>query len=90
METTSDPYHAVIPILVAFQVDTMEWPPYASMMLIELYDKAGKFYVRVLYNGELLPMPFCNFETLCDFEIFSEYMKTVTPSDPALQCQIFK
>ena len=78
----------VIPILVALQVDTMVWPPYASMMLIELYEKAGKFYVRVIYNGEVLTLPFCDSVTLCDFETFSSYMKSVTVSDPAVQCQV--
>lgn len=66
----------------------MVWPPYASMMLIELYDKAGKFYVRVVYNGKVLPLLFCNSETLCDFDTFSSYMKSVTPYDPALQCKV--
>ena len=80
--------YTVVPLLVALQVDTMKWPAYASMMLIELYEKAGTFYVRVIYNGEVLPMSFCNSETLCDFKTFSEYMKTVTPSNPALQCQV--
>ena len=79
---------AVISILVALQVDTMEWPPYASMMLMELFDQEGKKYVRVTYNGNVLPLAFCGSQTLCDFETFSEYLETVTPSDPAVQCQI--
>ena len=84
----SHPHRAVIPILVALKVDTMEWPPYASMILIELYDRAGKKYVRITYNGEVLPLQFCNSELLCDYETFSQYMNSVTPSNPALQCQV--
>ena len=80
--------YTVMPILVALQVDTMQWPAYASMMLIELYDVTGKFYVRIVYNGQVLKLPFCNSETLCDFSTFSGHMKSVTPSDPALQCQV--
>lgn len=79
---------AVVPILVALQVDTMEWPPYASMMLLELYDQGGEMYVRIVYNGNVLPLKFCGSKTLCDFKTFSGYMKSVTPSDPALQCQV--
>ena len=78
----------VIPILVALQVDTMEWPPYASMMLIELFDMSGKNYVRITYNGQVLPLRFCGSETLCDFDTFSGYLKSVTPSNPAIQCQV--
>jgi hypothetical protein len=78
----------LIPILVALQVDTMEWPPYASMMLIELFDMSGKNYVRITYNGQVLPLRFCGSETLCDFDTFSGYLKSVTPSNPAIQCQV--
>ena len=76
----------MIPILVALQVDNGVWPPYASMILLELYDVGGKYMVRVIYNGKVLQLPFCGSRTLCDFETFSNYMSTVTPSDPAKQC----
>lgn len=76
----------LIPILVALQVDNGVWPPYASMILLELYDVGGKYMVRVIYNGKVLQLPFCGSRTLCDFETFSNYMSTVTPSDPAKQC----
>ena len=79
---------AVIPILVAFQVDTMMWPPYASMMLIELYEMKEKHYVRVIYNGDVLPLTFCDSSTLCDFDTFSDYMKTVTPSNFPVNCEV--
>ena len=81
-------YRTVIPILVALQVDTMEWPPYASLMLMELFDQAGKRYVRVTYNGQVLSLSFCGSQTLCDYETFSNYLKSITPSDPGLQCQV--
>ena len=77
----------MIPILAALQVDNGVWPPYASMILMELYGVAGSNYsVRVIYNGKVLQLPFCGSKTLCDFKTFSNYMSTVTPSDPAKQC----
>ena len=58
------------------------------MILLELYDQSGKYYVRVIYNGKVLSLPFCGSSTLCDFDTFSSYMQSVTPYDPALQCQV--
>jgi hypothetical protein len=79
----------LIPILVALQVDAMDWPPYASMMLIELFEMAsGDLYVRVTYNGEVLSLKFCNSHTLCDYWTFWTYMQSVTPSNPAFQCRL--
>ena len=58
------------------------------MILMELYSvSSGSGYsVRIIYNGQVLKMPFCGSATLCDYKTFSEYMATVTPSDPAKQC----
>lgn len=78
----------MIPILVGLEVDTMDWPPYGSMMLMELFDMSGKHYVRITYNGQVLPLKFCGSGTLCDFDTFSGYFKSVTPSNPAIQCQV--
>ena len=77
----------MIPILIALEIDTLTWPVYGSMMLLELYEMSGKFYVRIVYNGDVLEMPFCGKKTLCDFDTFSSYMYSITPTNPALQCQ---
>ena len=65
------------------------------MILFELYsatsdggDTDGHF-VRVIYNGKVLELPFCGSEKEhCDFEIFSKYIKTVVPTDEAKQCGV--
>lgn len=44
----------IMPILGVFKVDFKnEWPPYASMMVFELFKKIddGKMYVQTSYNG---------------------------------------
>ena len=64
----------------------MEWPHYASMMLLELFDISGKYYIRLTYNGRELKLPFCELKILCSFDEFSYYMLKITPSDPAVQC----
>lgn len=43
----------LIPLLIAFEVDVHEWPPFASYITIELYKSQGnKHFVRVLYNDQ--------------------------------------
>lgn len=82
---------SVIPLLVALQIDQGVWPPYASMMLIELYKTTASssgYSVRVVYNGKVYNLPFCNGSDLCDYKTFSTYLSTITPSDPARQCLI--
>ena len=76
----------VIPILTALQVDKGVWPPYASLLLLEVYELSdGSFAVRLLYNNQTLTPPFCS-ATLCNFDTFSVYMTTITPSDAKKQC----
>ena len=81
----------VIPLLVALQIDQGVWPPYASMMLIELYETTASssgYSVRVVYNGKVYNLPFCSGSDLCDYKTFPTYLSTITPSDPARQCLI--
>ena len=88
----------MIPILVALQVDDGVWPSYASMILLELYSttsdnadspNTAKYFVRMIYNGKVLQLPFCGSKKdLCDFESFSKYVKTVVPTDVAKQCGV--
>lgn len=82
---------SVIPLLVALQIDQGVWPPYASVMLIELYKTTASssgYSVRVVYNGKVYNLPFCSGSDLCDYKTFSTYLSTITPSDPARQCLI--
>ncbi len=69
-----------MPLLVALRVDDGHWAPYASMILIELYQtKDKKSLVRFIYNGKVLSPPFCGDTELCDYDKLSNYLTTVTP-----------
>ena len=74
-----------MPVLAALKVDDGAWAPYASMILIELYqsNEHKKPFVRVIYNGKVLSPPFCGDidDGLCDYEKLSQYLATVTPPD---------
>ncbi|KAL5471128.1 hypothetical protein EMCRGX_G029211 [Ephydatia muelleri] len=65
------------------------WPPYASMIILELYEvpsSASGFAIRVIYNGNVLNLPYCSNQALCDYDEFSNYIATVVPTDVAKQC----
>lgn len=69
-----------MPLLTALQVDEGVWPPYASMLLLELYvDTSGGFFVRILYNGKVLKPPFCKTEGFCRYVELAQYLMTVCP-----------
>ena len=72
-----------MPTLIALEVDDGEWPPYASMILIELYkSEDNKSFVRFIYNGKVLIPPFCHTnDELCEYEEVSERLSEVTPPD---------
>ena len=78
----------VLPLLVSFQLDINDiaWPPYASLMAIELYrsKQRGNYAVRVVYNGQTLQLPFCNGKgdstsMLCEWEVFKEHLQNLIP-----------
>ena len=70
-----------MPMLVALQVDDGEWAPYASMILIELYEtKEKKHVVRFIYNGKVLNPPFCD-DGICKYDVLSEHLHDLIPPD---------
>ena len=81
----------VMQLLVALQIDKNIWPPYASVMLFELYQTtANKPAVRLIYNGQVVTIPFCGGNEMCDYDIYSKYMTLVTPPDDYHKvCQLF-
>ncbi len=84
----------MIPILAAFEADIDVWPAYASMFLMEVYEVSGGsgHAVRLIFNGEVLQLPFCSCsaadEGLYDYKEFSNYLGTITPTDPARECSV--
>lgn len=52
----------------------MRWSPYASTIVMELFELDSRIFVRVLYNGEFLQSNVCDFSR-CPFEVFSKHLK---------------
>lgn len=80
-------------LLGALQTQDYRWPPYASNLIFELWRKSdGEHYVRVLYNGVALQLPFCTFENdagtgACLAELFiSNLRMSAVPEDWAKEC----
>ena len=80
-----------MPLLTALLVDDGVWSPYASMILMELYENTtlpqrlppvDRFFVRLIYNGKVVSPVFCKLPGgLCQFKNISDYLNTVTPPD---------
>ena len=75
--------HLVLPLLNLFQLDNT-WPPYASRLTFELYEhvnEPGTHEVRILYNGNVMTLPFCNNASTCPWKAtFSPYVEKFIPT----------
>jgi 2-phosphoxylose phosphatase len=69
----------IMPFLAAFQVANGEWAPYASMVVLELYDTPdGGHAVQFIYNGDILHLPGCS-NVLCDYTEFQTIVSGLIP-----------
>eukprot|EP01098_Paradermamoeba_levis_P009343 TRINITY_DN3888_c0_g1_i1.p1 TRINITY_DN3888_c0_g1~~TRINITY_DN3888_c0_g1_i1.p1 ORF type:complete len:467 (-),score=108.90 TRINITY_DN3888_c0_g1_i1:127-1473(-) len=53
------------------------WPPYASHLILETFrDNSQNYFTRVLYNGQILSLPFCSSpSSFCSFEELWQFAK---------------
>ena len=82
---------SVSAMMTALNLSTDQWPPYASMLQLELYEATGAgspYVVRVHFNGEELKFPFCDMKAPCDLTKFQKYVESVIPSDPVDECAV--
>lgn len=80
---------ALIPLLNMMKVYDSTWPPYASFIIFELYEKSDCMdeedrYVRVIFNDKVLNIP-GSWEGLCRFDRFEWLMGKY-----ALNCDQYK
>jgi len=79
----------VAPILHTLGVFDIKAPPYASMIIIELFDRSG-LYVRVSYRNTsdqpptVLSIPGC--DPLCPLDNFEDLTESIRPLDWRSEC----
>ncbi|KAJ1984239.1 hypothetical protein H4R34_000799 [Dimargaris verticillata] len=76
------------PLLGLLGQTDLAWPPYASQVLFEFWqatNDAQQTYVRVLYNGNVLPSTRCDFSR-CPLGQFLQLMEEYLPHN-ATECQ---
>jgi len=85
---------SVLPLLAAWEVWDGEWPPYAAVLVIELYEKEGReggkeHLFRMLYRGKELVMEGCEGEALCPFSVFEAATEkwALATDDPQRPCK---
>ncbi|XP_053379223.1 2-phosphoxylose phosphatase 1-like isoform X1 [Mercenaria mercenaria] len=74
----------ISPLLYVLGLHDGRWPPYASRVVMELYEKENedtnnKFYLKFLYNGfdKTEKVVFCKNRTLnglCNFKLFTDFI----------------
>jgi len=68
----------ILPFLLAYRIWDAEWPPYASLVQIEvLTDMNAMEFVRIIYNGLELLLPDCNYQSPCPYEHFVALTKNI-------------
>ncbi|KAF9995734.1 hypothetical protein BGZ79_010548 [Entomortierella chlamydospora] len=79
----------ISPLLGMLDALDQRWPPYASSVLIELWKSpGGQHYVRVLYNGAILPTKsrWCDLEW-CPLDAFISYIDRFIVEDLTTSCK---
>lgn len=77
----------LMPLMTAFNVSNGKWTPYASYFIIELYEITGGSYaIRIMYNGEVQKLPFCEDKEICDMDTVKKYVETIVPKDRESEC----
>jgi len=83
--------NSVGPIMGALGVEPMEWPPYASNLIFELWKKNddessiesidfSDYVIRVIYNGKIIKTNWCDFNA-CPLLSFYDRFKEYFPSN---------
>ncbi|KAK9767187.1 hypothetical protein K7432_003186 [Basidiobolus ranarum] len=70
-------------LLGLLKAKDMRWPPFASNIIFELWKSHKNYYVRVLYNGEVLEVKhaWCKLNA-CPFDKFLGYIEPKLPASP--------
>jgi hypothetical protein len=74
---------SLMSFLAAYQVWNNQWVPYASTINLELYEGTGSasdWGLRMIYNGNVLTIPGCDGQELCDYQTFYEISQQLIPS----------
>ena len=88
IESLSDT--TILPFLHALEIHDSKWPPFASVLLLELFrstQDAKKHFVRVIYNDKLLYIPQCR-GTLCSYDEWKGIVEPLIPNDYEKECEI--
>ena len=89
---------SVLPLLAAWDVWDGVWPPYAAMLIIELYEadaakKGGKqkdHFFRLVYRGKELILDGCEGKALCPLSVLEDMTApwAMATDDPDRPCAV--
>ncbi|ORX96887.1 phosphoglycerate mutase-like protein [Basidiobolus meristosporus CBS 931.73] len=89
MEIFSGHDTTVQPLLGVLKAEDFRWPPYASNLIVEVWQekRSDKAYIRILFNGEVLKSPVCDF-SLCPLETFMKLADQYIPKNFVEECKL--
>ncbi|KAL7714403.1 Prostatic acid phosphatase [Entamoeba marina] len=72
----------IYPLLSLLEMDYSDWPPYASYIMFEMYEKDGVYYMKVGYNNKQADLDFCekNEDGMCLWESFYNHLIQKIPN----------
>lgn len=72
----------ILPMLMALNVTSVLWPPYAATLVFEVYRDGGSAPtgVALKYLGQPLPIPGCAGGSTCTWAEFQQYVASIQPT----------
>lgn len=58
------------------------WPPYSSMINMDVFEIDGAMFLRIVYNGEVLDIPWCGSQhgpKYCSLDSFIDFVRPLMP-----------
>ncbi|EDR28431.1 prostatic acid phosphatase precursor, putative [Entamoeba dispar SAW760] len=79
----------IYPLVSLLEGDYSSWPPYASYIIFEMYEKDSEYYIRVGYNNKLLDLNFCSKDEngMCKWKSFFDHMSKKIPKSSDCNAQ---
>jgi len=76
-------------VLSSLEAFDGQWPGFASNLAFELwnYSNSSAYNVRMLYNGNVVKLPACDFAEFCSFTRFSSWIQQFIPTNWQKQCE---
>ena len=83
--------NTIAPLIMSLGILSGTHPPMGSGLAFELYKQSARqtepeFFVQLVYSGQPLPLPECDYKFMCPFDKFTQIVTPKTPSNYHAEC----